>query len=102
MRINRQLDQANLVYGVFAVVIVLLSWLYLSSQLVLYAAEVSVVLARRLWPRSLLQQPADRAGPAGADGAGPDRGPPARAAGRGHLRPRGRGRRRPARGTSRA
>jgi hypothetical protein len=42
---------------VFAVVIVLLSWLYLSSQLVLYAAEVSVVLARRLWPRSLLQQP---------------------------------------------
>jgi YihY family inner membrane protein len=55
--INRQLDQANLVYGVFAAVIVLLSWLYLSSQLVLYAAEVNVVLARRLWPRSLLQPP---------------------------------------------
>jgi YihY family inner membrane protein len=55
--INRQLDQANLVYGVFAVVIVLLSWLYLSSQLVLYAAEINVVLARRLWPRSLLQPP---------------------------------------------
>jgi YihY family inner membrane protein len=55
--INRQLDQANLVYGVFAVVIVLLSWLYLSSQLVLYTAEINVVLARRLWPRSLLQPP---------------------------------------------
>jgi uncharacterized BrkB/YihY/UPF0761 family membrane protein len=38
-------------------VIVLLSWLYLSAQLLLYAAEVNVVLARRLWPRSLLQPP---------------------------------------------
>jgi Virulence factor BrkB len=55
--VNRQLDHANLVYGVFAVVIVLLSWLYLSAQLLLYAAEINVVLARRLWPRSLLQPP---------------------------------------------
>ena len=55
--VNRQLEQANLVYGVFAVVIVLLGWLYLSSQLVLYAAEINVVLARRLWPRSMLQPP---------------------------------------------
>ncbi|HEV2894942.1 MAG TPA: YhjD/YihY/BrkB family envelope integrity protein, partial [Actinomycetota bacterium] len=39
--VNRQLEQANLVYGVFAVVIVLLGWLYLSSQLVLYAAEIN-------------------------------------------------------------
>jgi uncharacterized BrkB/YihY/UPF0761 family membrane protein len=38
-------------------VIVLLSWLYLSAQLLLYAAEINVVLARRLWPRSLLQPP---------------------------------------------
>jgi YihY family inner membrane protein len=55
--LGRQLQQANLVYGVFAVVVVLLGWLYLSSQLVLYAAEINVVLARRLWPRSLLQPP---------------------------------------------
>jgi YihY family inner membrane protein len=55
--IGRQLEQANVVYGVFAVVIVLLGWLYLSCQLVLYAAEINVVLARRLWPRSLLQPP---------------------------------------------
>ena len=55
--VSRQLEQANLVYGVFAVVIVLLGWLYLGSQLVLYAAEINVVLARRLWPRSLLQPP---------------------------------------------
>jgi uncharacterized BrkB/YihY/UPF0761 family membrane protein len=55
--VNRQLQQANLVYGVFAVVIVLLGWLYLTAQMLLYAAEINVVLARRLWPRSLLQPP---------------------------------------------
>jgi uncharacterized BrkB/YihY/UPF0761 family membrane protein len=55
--VDSQLEQANLVYGVFAIVIVLLSWLYLSAQLLLYAAEINVVLARRLWPRSLLQPP---------------------------------------------
>jgi uncharacterized BrkB/YihY/UPF0761 family membrane protein len=36
---------------------VLLGWLYLSARLLLYAAELNVVLARRLWPRSLLQPP---------------------------------------------
>jgi hypothetical protein len=45
------------VYGFFAVVLGLLSWLFLGSQLTLYAAEVNVVLSRRLWPRSLLQPP---------------------------------------------
>jgi YihY family inner membrane protein len=55
--IDRQLQQANLIYGVFAVVLVLLSWMYLSAQLLLYAAEINVVLTRRLWPRSLLQPP---------------------------------------------
>ena len=55
--LNHQLERANLLYGVFAVVLVLLGWLYLSTQLVLYAAELNVVLARRLWPRSLLQPP---------------------------------------------
>jgi YihY family inner membrane protein len=55
--LDRQLEQANLIYGVFAVVIVLLSWLYLSARLLLYATEINVVLTRRLWPRSLLQPP---------------------------------------------
>ena len=40
-------------YGVFAAVIGLLSWLWLAAQLSLVAAEVNVVLAERLWPRSL-------------------------------------------------
>jgi len=40
--------------GLFAFVLGLLSWLYLGGQVTLVAAEVNVVRARRLWPRSLL------------------------------------------------
>jgi membrane protein len=39
--------------GVFAVVIGLLSWLYLQAQLTVLAAEINVVRRERLWPRSL-------------------------------------------------
>jgi hypothetical protein len=45
------------VYGVFATVLGLLAWLYLAVELTVYAAEVNVVISRRLWPRSLLQPP---------------------------------------------
>ena len=45
------------VYGVFGVVIGLLAWLSLGGQALLIAAELNVVRARRLWPRSLLQPP---------------------------------------------
>jgi YihY family inner membrane protein len=52
------------VYGVFATVLGLFAWIYLGAQVTVYAAEVNVVLARRLWPRALVQPPlteADRA-----------------------------------------
>jgi YihY family inner membrane protein len=54
--------EATATYGVFALVIGLLSWFLLAAHLVLIAAEVNVVLARRLWPRSLAGElePADR------------------------------------------
>ena len=55
--VTRGLRTASPTYGVFAVVITLLSWLYLGSQLVLLAAEINVVLRYRLWPRSLMQPP---------------------------------------------
>jgi membrane protein len=45
--------QADETYGIFAAVIGLLSWLWLAAQLSLVAGEVNVVLAQRLWPRSL-------------------------------------------------
>jgi YihY family inner membrane protein len=54
--------RASDTYGVFALVIGLLSWFWLGSHLLLLAAEVNVVLHRRLWPRSLAGdlEPADR------------------------------------------
>jgi YihY family inner membrane protein len=52
------------VYGVFATVLGLVAWLYLAAEVTVYCAEINVVLARRLWPRSVIQPPlteADRA-----------------------------------------
>jgi YihY family inner membrane protein len=51
--VDRQLRHASSTYGVFAIVIGLLSWLYLATNVTLLAAEINVVRARRLWPRSL-------------------------------------------------
>jgi YihY family inner membrane protein len=51
--VGHQLKGASQTYGLFAVVIGLLSWLYLQAQLTLLAAEVNVVRERHLWPRSL-------------------------------------------------
>jgi uncharacterized BrkB/YihY/UPF0761 family membrane protein len=55
--VQHQLRHAQAVYGQFAFVIGLMSWLYLVAELSLYAAEVNVVRSRRLWPRSILQPP---------------------------------------------
>jgi YihY family inner membrane protein len=41
----------------FGIVIALLVWLHLGAQLTLYAAEVNVVVSRKLWPRSLFGPP---------------------------------------------
>ncbi len=53
---------ASETYGTFAAVIGLLAWLYLGARVVVYAAEINVVLTRGLWPRSILDppEPADR------------------------------------------
>jgi YihY family inner membrane protein len=59
--VARGLKHASPTYGVFAVIITLLSWLYLGSQLTLLAAEINVVLRYRLWPRSITQPPLTRA-----------------------------------------
>ncbi len=44
-------------YGMFALVLGFLGFLYLSAQVGLYASEVNVVRARHLWPRSLVESP---------------------------------------------
>ena len=51
--IDRTVLGASDTYGVFALVIGLLSWFWLASHLLLFGAEINVVLRRRLWPRSL-------------------------------------------------
>jgi YihY family inner membrane protein len=51
--IAHELKRTQPLYGTFALVLGLLAWLYLGAQLTLIAAEVNVVLDRRLWPRTL-------------------------------------------------
>lgn len=55
--VQHQLRHAQAVYGQFGLVLGMLAWLFLVSQLVVYSAELNVVLARGLWPRSLVQPP---------------------------------------------
>jgi uncharacterized BrkB/YihY/UPF0761 family membrane protein len=52
-----ELKKTGPLYGVFALVLGLLAWLYLGAQLMIFAAEINVVKARRLWPRSLFSDP---------------------------------------------
>jgi uncharacterized BrkB/YihY/UPF0761 family membrane protein len=55
--VARQIAHANEVYGTFALVVGLLAWLYLGSSLALIAAEINVVRAARLWPRTIVPPP---------------------------------------------
>jgi YihY family inner membrane protein len=66
--VDQQIRGASNVYGFFAIVIGLLSWIFLAAQVVLFCAEVNVVLKGRLWPRRLSVPPttsADRRSLAG-------------------------------------
>jgi YihY family inner membrane protein len=46
------------VYGtLFAPVLGLVAWMYLAARITVYCAEINVVFARRLWPRSIIQPP---------------------------------------------
>ena len=55
--VEHSLRNTSQEYGAFALVLGLIAFLFLAAQVTLYAAEVNVVLARRLWPRSLVQPP---------------------------------------------
>ena len=52
--VDRQIRGATDVYGLFAIVIGLLVWMYILAQVLIVAAEINVVRRRRLWPRSFL------------------------------------------------
>ncbi len=49
----RELQRLDTLYGTFAIVLGLMFWIYLQAQVLLYALEIDVVRAMRLWPRSL-------------------------------------------------
>ena len=55
--VDRKISQATQIYGFFAVVIGILSWLFLGAQILLLAAEINAVRVRHLWPRSLFPPP---------------------------------------------
>lgn len=42
------------VYGTFALVLGILAWLHIGSQMTLYCAELNVVLEKKRWPQPLL------------------------------------------------
>jgi uncharacterized BrkB/YihY/UPF0761 family membrane protein len=55
--VGHYLRNDSAIYGLFAIVLGLFAWLYIAAELTVYAAEVNVVLARRLWPRAIVQPP---------------------------------------------
>jgi membrane protein len=55
--VDHELKKTGPLYGVFALVLGLLAWLYLGAQLTIFAAEINVVRVRRLWPRSFFSDP---------------------------------------------
>ena len=55
--VARQLRHTSELYGTFGIVLGLLFFLYLAAQIMVYAAEVNVVKARHLVPRSLAPPP---------------------------------------------
>jgi uncharacterized BrkB/YihY/UPF0761 family membrane protein len=60
--ISHLLRHTTQLYGFFAIVLGLIFWLSLGSQLFVYASQANVVLTRHLWPRHLDDRPPEAAG----------------------------------------
>ncbi len=59
--VSHHLHRAGTLYGIFAVVLGLIFWINLGTQLFLYANEINVVRLERLWPRSIFANDAAQA-----------------------------------------
>jgi membrane protein len=57
--LTRVVARSSDIYGAFGVVLGLFAWIYLAAVVTVIAAEINVVRACRLWPRSLLAPFAD-------------------------------------------
>ena len=55
--IGHDLRNDSVEYGVFGLVLGLVAFIYLGSEITIYAAEFNTVLARHLWPRGMVQPP---------------------------------------------
>ncbi|HKY16841.1 MAG TPA: YihY/virulence factor BrkB family protein [Microthrixaceae bacterium] len=54
--VGRVVQGASRTYGFFAVVIGLLSWIFLQARIFLTAAQLTNVVEQRLWPRALVRE----------------------------------------------
>jgi YihY family inner membrane protein len=59
--LGNELKGATATYGLFAIVLGLLAWVYVGSFTVIMCAEFNAVRARGMWPRSLLSPFTDNA-----------------------------------------
>lgn len=55
--VGHQLKHSNQIYGTFGSILGLLAFLYLAAEITMYAAELNVVRARKLYPRSIMAPP---------------------------------------------
>jgi membrane protein len=53
--IAHDVKNMSAVYGTFALVLGLMSWLYLQAEITLYAVEIDVVRVLKRWPRSMVK-----------------------------------------------
>jgi YihY family inner membrane protein len=58
--VSHLLRHTTQLYGFFAIVLGLVFWLSLGSQLFVYSSQTNVVLAKHLWPRHLDDPPPER------------------------------------------
>jgi membrane protein len=65
--VNYMLRGSSQVYGLFGIVLGLLAWIYLEAVVIVLAAELNVVVAKRLWPRALLTPFVENVNLTGAD-----------------------------------
>lgn len=58
--IARRVTDAGAVYGVFALVLAALGWIYIQALAFVLAAQINVVISHRLWPRTMPGAPGGR------------------------------------------
>ncbi len=65
--VSTVLKNSSQTYGLFALVLGLIAWIYLAAVLVVFAAEINAVSTDRLWPRALLTPFTDNVEPTAGD-----------------------------------